>query len=214
MIDLKCSLVNDSQCWYCDDFCGSCLKRVSHTINEVVSISEKAIKIKLCNDNCCKQIKKAGNYGSSQNVHYVLTPDGEVHSNRNDKCILSQQEVLEFCGLRCAPMLPDHDEIVHLYSVTFISNQVCTFSVEEILVCHGNIAGQVCDYAVYNKRGLSEQPLSLEFFVSQNFEPIQLLPYYDCNDKATNEAFEGLKTSINIQHKLTEAGIQRPNMSN
>ena len=208
VIDLKCSLVNDSQCWYCDDFCGSCLKRVSHTINEVVSISEKAVKINLCSENCCEHIRKAGNYGVNSNLNvYVFTSDGEVHSNRSDKCFLSQQEIFEFCGLRCAPMLPDHEEILHLYSVTFTGNQLCTFSVEEISICCGNIAGQVCHYAVYFKRGLSEQPLSLEFLVSQNFEPIQLLPYYDCNDKATIEAFDSLKTSINIKHLLTEADI-------
>ena len=209
MIDLRCSLVNDSQCWYCDDFCGSCLRRASHTINEVVSINEKAIEIKLCSENCCKCIKKAGNYGTdnfNQTV-YVIKSGGEVHSNRTDTCVLSQQEVLEFCGLRCAPMLPDHEETLHLYSVTFTSNQLCTFSVEEISICHGNIAGQICCYAVYFKRGLSEQPLSLEFFVSQNFEPIKLLPYYDCSDKATIEVFDGLKASINIQQLLMKAGI-------
>lgn len=212
VIDLKCSLVNDSQCWYCDDFCDSCLKRVSHTIKEVVSVNEKAIEIKLCSENCCKQIKKAGNDSTNSNVYYVLTPDGEVHSNQSDKCTLSQQEVLEFCGLRCASVLSDHEEIVRLYLVSLANNQLCTFSVEEILICHGNIAGQVCDYAVYNKRGLAEQPISLEFFVSQNFEPVQLLPYYNCSDEATIEAFDALKTCFNIQHKLTEAGIHLPKM--
>ena len=99
------------------------------------------------------------------------------------------------------------EKVLHLYSVTFTINQLCTFSFEEISIFHGSIAGQVSCYVVYFKRGLSKQPLSLEFFVFENFEPIQLLPYYDYNDKATVEAFDALKTSINIQHLVAEAGI-------
>ena len=208
VIDLKCSIVNDSQCWYCDDLCNSCLKRVSPTINEVAFIGERAIEFKLCSENCCKRIKKpeSNSEDFSQQV-YVLTPGGKIHSNCSDKFILSQQELHDYCGLRCAPILPVHEEIVHLYSVTVTNNQWCTFSIEEISICHGDITGVDCKYAVYFKRGLSEQPLSFEFFVSPTFEPTQLLPYYDSKDEASSDAFDKLKTSINIQHLLTAAGI-------
>lgn len=171
-------------------------------------MGERSIELKLCSENCSKLywVPGTGDADLNQQI-YILTPDGKVHSNCSDKQLLSKEELQVKFGIRCAPALPMHEEMLHLYSTTITSNQWHTLSIEEISFCRGDITGQECRYAVYHKRGLLEQPLSLEFFISQNLEPTQLLPYCDPNDEATNEAFDILKTSSNVQHLLATARI-------
>lgn len=160
-------------------------------------MGEQSGELKLCSENCRKICETLG-ADSSQQV-YIITSDGNIHSTCSGKQ-LSQKELHKYCGLRCAPILPDHQEILHLYSIKFTS---CLLSIQEISLCCGDINGQDCRYVVYCKRGLFEQLISLEFFISKNFEPTQLLPYFDLQDKAASEAFDELKASIDLQHLLT-----------
>lgn len=199
MVDLQCSVVNDSQCWYCEDLCSSCLNRVSHTVKEVTSINEKSIELKFCTESCAKLYKALGanNEDLGPQVH-VLTPAGGNVSEKS----LSRQEIVDYCGVRCCPISLTHDELLHLYSTTCTSSQLSALSIEELSICRDSNAGQDCLYATYCKRGLLEQPLSLEFFVSGTFEPSQLFPYYD---EAASEMFEELKASITVQNMLAIA---------
>ena len=174
---------------------------MSHTVKEVTTINEKSIELKLCAENCAKMYKALGanDEDLSPRVH-VLTPGGNV-SERS----LSQQEIVDYRGVQCCPILSTHEELLHLYSTTCTSNQWFASSIEELSLCRDSNAGQDCLYATYCKRGLLEQPLSLEFFVSETFEPGQLFPYYDRSDEATSEMFDALKTSITVQKMLAIA---------
>lgn len=99
---------------------------------------------------------------------YILTPGGKVHGDGSGKH-LSQQELYDCCGRRCSPILPTHEELLHLYSTMFASSKSSTVSIEELSLCRDNNDHR---YAVYCKRELLEQPLSLEFFVSETIEAV------------------------------------------
>lgn len=208
MIDLKCSIVNDSQCWYCEDLCDSCLNRSICTISEVTLVGEKSTELKLCNENnskLCKISERNSEVNLMKQVVYILTPDGKVICSSQQS--LSLQEVHKYCGLRCAPVQSIHEEMLHLYLLTFLDNHWYSLSIEELSLCHGTIAGQDCLYAVYFKRGFMEQSISLEFLVSQDLVPSQLLPYYGSSDPSAIEALEEVQTSANVLQLLQAAKV-------
>ena len=191
MVDLKCSVVNDSKCWYCENLCNSCLEEVSHSITETTSINEKIVELKFCDRQCSEFYK---NIDPKQRI-YVFLP--HKSSQGNSKDIFSNKEELHKFGTRCAPIFLNHEELLHAYCLSIIDTKL---SIEELCFCQGDIAGQNICYAVYSKRGLVEQPISLEFIVSHKYEATELLHYYRCNGEAS-AAFDGIKSSSSF-HEL------------
>lgn len=135
MVDLKCSIVNDSQCWFCEDLCDFCLQRPAGVTSCASLISDKTIKLMLCSDTCSDTCSTLVKTNPSKQL-YAVSPDKRVYCNESDGSELNAEGLHIRFGSHCAPVLPSHEEILHLYSITTDGDN--SFLLEETSLCYGD----------------------------------------------------------------------------
>lgn len=197
VIDLKCSIVNDSQCWFCEDLCDFCLEKPTNiaSVTSSIGTDNKTTELLFCSETCNTIFSTNPN----QQL-YALLPNKRVYSTECVNSELSAEVLHSRFGSHCVPILPSHEEIMHLYSINTKNNH--SILLEEISLCYGDFTTQKDLYVVYFRRTLQGPSLCLEFFVTQECVPTDLLPYYDTCDDAAIMAFDEFKQTSDIQLQL------------